>query len=266
MELCFLPNEILILIAESREERNDCLSLARCCRLFYETLMPLAFTKIELQSNCQYVLSILVHMLYGTIAMLKVWSLNLKLRWCDHPSKPRFKRKLMLEAIRRLTKSEYNIESWENYLREKPDTSGWGPTDGWKALLLTLVPNLEVLSIEGEFISTLRRQVVTKVSRRQRPFATVLALGRLREVSLEAGLSVASGASFLEDDIIPFLSLPTMCELSCRCFYDSGEYGEEQIPTKCDIDDLAFWDCNSQTGFRSIVHACKKTEEILLSS
>ncbi|RDW68880.1 uncharacterized protein DSM5745_08640 [Aspergillus mulundensis] len=257
MDLCSLPNDILILIAESLEERNDRLSLARCCHHFHDVLMPVAFTNIDVQSNCPFVLSCLVHLIlrnprYGE----SVRSLNLAFWLCDHPLKCRFKRKLMLGAIRRLTQNEEDIEAWENCLRDKPETGGWGQADGWRAMLLTLVPNLEVLSIHGELVSALRGKIVTRASRGEKPFNTVPVLGHLREVNLRGWLEHAPAS--LEDDIIPFLTFPTMRELSLTELYDDGKCEDNELPTESGISKLAFWESNSQTGFRSIVRACKE--------
>lgn len=63
-------------------------------------------------------------------------------------TKARFNRELLTRALQRIAHTEEELVEWRDDLEGNP-TDGWGgyTEDVWRAVLLSLVPNLETLEV-----------------------------------------------------------------------------------------------------------------------
>lgn len=184
--LTSLPNEILINITGFLDEQKDRVHLAASCRHFRNVLLPYAFTSIFMNSDCRWTLSCLVDtLLRKPRCGAAVRSLSLIGGPCRHSRKLRFNRELLTRALQRIAHTEEELVEWRDDLEGNP-TDGWGgyTEDVWRAVLLSLVPNLETLEVGWYPTQKYTEKILSKAPNHETPFDVRRAFTRLRSVSI----------------------------------------------------------------------------------
>lgn len=285
--LTSLPNEVLIDITGFLDHREDRVHLAASCRHFHNVLLPYAFTSISMNSNCEWVLSCLVHtLLQQPRCGAAVRSLSLTVCRCRHSRKLRFDRELLTGALQRIAHTEeelvkwrddlagkytdasdlYSKDAWLDYLEEK-STDEWGlyTRDAWRAVLLSLVPNIETLTIEWHPSEKHTQKVFSRALNHEKPFDTRPAFTRLRSISIQEW--EYDDAVIKACDIVNSLRFPSLRQFSCCGVADFADDDEVSRITKlrafAKVTDIAFYNSNSTNGFSSFVLACEKLQSFV---
>ncbi|RDW68881.1 uncharacterized protein DSM5745_08641 [Aspergillus mulundensis] len=261
-EFTSLPNEILILIAESICNRDDRLNLARCSKQLYETLMPVAFSCISVPpSHSLWRISVLVHLLLRKPQYAEAVRI-LDMGECgDNPFRNfRYKRRLILEALKRVTLTEEALSDWENRLRGNGKYGPGAQHDGWCALLLTTLSSVEVLNIgRGDDTNHHQQMVLDGVLHKKKPFDRLPILRRLREFAMmdsdNPGEHLHFGAGIPLDLVLAFFEIPTMRKLSCYDVFNQGP--EIRVSGYSNITHFTIRSSFCQSGFSGLIRACK---------
>ncbi|KAL2825738.1 hypothetical protein BDW59DRAFT_145866 [Aspergillus cavernicola] len=263
--LSTLPSEILIIISSQLESQIDRLSLAGCSHRFRTLLLPHAFTSITIRKDCTWSLSSLVHILVRSPTFahhVLSLSLNTDNNHCQHPHKIQINEETMQEVLKNLGLTEEDTPKWENDLRGKVEGSWEGQQqDAWSAILLTLLPNLEVLQMEWGHEVDHRRTVLERASRSEGPVDTRPTFSRLREVYIRSyetytGISVS--------DVFPFFRFPSMRKFSSHVvIYGHKHEKTAEIPGDCNVTDLALYSSSPTSGFAGLISRCARLESFI---
>lgn len=265
--LASLPNEILIHITGFLADQKDRVHLVGSCRHFRDVLLPYAFTSIAVNSNCRWTLSCLVHtLLQKPRCGAAVRSLSLINGHCTHSEKLRLNRALLTRALKRIAHTEEELVEWRDNLEGK-STDRWdGHTeDAWRAVLLSLAPNLETLTIEWHTAEKYTGKVLTRASNREKPFDTHPAFARLRSVSIPEW--DCDDTPIIADDILHFFRFSSLRQFSAYGVADGADEDEastmKNLGALSNVTDVSFYGSNSANGFSSSVLACQKLQSFV---
>lgn len=265
--LTSLPNEILINITGFLDEQKDRVHLAASCRHFRNVLLPYAFTSIFMNSDCRWTLSCLVDtLLRKPRCGAAVRSLSLIGGPCRHSRKLRFNRELLTRALQRIAHTEEELVEWRDDLEGNP-TDGWGgyTEDVWRAVLLSLVPNLETLEVGWYPTQKYTEKILSKAPNHETPFDVRRAFTRLRSVSIPEW--DCDDTPINACDIMNSFGFPSLQQFSGYGVADFADNDEVSRITKLgafsNVNDIFFYGSNSTNGFASFVLVCEKLQSFV---
>jgi hypothetical protein len=96
--------------------------------------------------------------------------------------------------------------------------------DAWRAVLLSLVPNLETLTMEWHPVEKYTGKILTRASNREMPFDTHPAFTRLRSVSIPEW--DCDDTPIIADDIMHFFRFSSLRQFSAYGVADSAHEDE----------------------------------------
>ncbi|KAL4876357.1 hypothetical protein BJY04DRAFT_223145 [Aspergillus karnatakaensis] len=279
-----LPNEIYILIAGFVQSPTDRLNLALCSKQLHQLLIPQAYESILVRSSCIRALSRLAATLYrNKRAAAAVRSLRFSNQNCSHKQKLFIDRELMAEFTGKISSrveeeeeeeeedwtdteeddGESNMEAQEEW-KDAELVNEWRDTllgrrneisgeqcDAWMAVLLTLMPKVEILHMSLDQSTKYRQQIL------QSPH---LALGRLFTCLKEVTIPCSKTAVGVDvQEIMPFFKLPVMKKL-VSCWVNDFGPPDDQKGRDSSIADLRAQNCNSRTGCQRMILSCSALE------
>lgn len=249
--LTSLPNEILINITGFLDN----------------VLLPYAFTSIFMNSDCRWTLSCLVDtLLRKPRCGAAVRSLSLIGGPCRHSRKLRFNRELLTRALQRIAHTEEELVEWRDDLEGNP-TDGWGgyTEDVWRAVLLSLVPNLETLEVGWYPTQKYTEKILSKAPNHETPFDVRRAFTRLRSVSIPEW--DCDDTPINACDIMNSFGFPSLQQFSGYGVADFADNDEVSRITKLgafsNVNDISFYGSNSTNGFASFVLVCEKLQSFV---
>ncbi|KAJ0425630.1 hypothetical protein BJY00DRAFT_184515 [Aspergillus carlsbadensis] len=258
--LTSLPAELLLLTTSHLDNQKDILNLASTTRALHALLYPHAFTSLILDEGSVYQLTRLVHVLARNPHCARAVRI---LQFDDLPrvgSRVRKEEKVkydpevirpVLERMASALSSSSNtmVAKWEDVLRTGDDT------EPWIALILTLVPNVEDLSLTFNYLSFYIRKLFSMMdtatetggassalpgpgSPTKEPQPLVL-FSRLRTLSAR-WYDTENGVS--SSYLLPFFRLPSLREFNGVSITDGRPADEYELRGDGPPEDCYYYD------------------------
>ncbi|RAL08077.1 uncharacterized protein BO97DRAFT_399005 [Aspergillus homomorphus CBS 101889] len=246
--MCPLNNDILLLIFDQVDKKQDCLTLLLICRQWYSLLLTKAYQSVRLGSDQ-------IHLLVRSVQnnpeiSHAIKDLSITSGWRsenDYNVEP------LIDTVKQVSPGDW--ERWVDGLRD-------GEGDAWLAILTLFVTSVTSLSLNISGDSRFFLPMVARVAARDKPFDSKSVLQHLKIVELETD---DLKNSYYATDCLPFLKLPSM-----RMFRASGlceeQRGEPAFskpgPRTSGVIELDFGlgPCNGRKGMNDFIAACANLE------
>ncbi|KAL2817166.1 hypothetical protein BJX63DRAFT_117766 [Aspergillus granulosus] len=202
-----LPNDVILLIGDYLENREDCYNAVLINRRFHTLFSRALFRSATLKKLAQ-VQSILKAIVRQPRLASVVRSLDLS-RWESAPAQPPFSsddRAQLFAWAKTFSHSDEEYVQWERDLLN-------GTEEAWIALLVSLANNIRKLQLsyprENRYLDRMFDRAANRESFHDRP-----AFLRLEEVALSHMVDAESKGSFSPAQLKPFFQMPSVRTVS----------------------------------------------------
>ncbi|KAL5342190.1 hypothetical protein BJX70DRAFT_338122 [Aspergillus crustosus] len=242
MMLLSLPNEILIVIVHGILDRKDKVNLASCSRRLLELLLPYAYETVTVNSTCKQAVSRLTTTVIRNKTLAPaVRHIRLIEGSCKHRRKLLVHRQVIDYALQ-FASTDCETQEWRDALLGRGIKWCDGQGDAWKAVLFSLLRNLETLEMYWEDVIEFQLRVFERAAMQRNHTEDRQVLPRLQDVRLLGGerLDVA--------EVKIFFLLPSMRKLSCY-FINDTPMGDDLPERTSPIRELSLYHSLTSTGF-----------------
>ncbi|KAL4876346.1 hypothetical protein BJY04DRAFT_200062 [Aspergillus karnatakaensis] len=260
MSLARFPAELLLLITSYIQDHKDILSLACSCRAFYPLLLPKVFTSLDLITHRSGHLSLLIHTLASNPDLAReVRSLSVSI-WFRRTKNVRFEAAVIGALLKDALGPEEDLSAWELRVQERDNN------DAAAILLLSLLPNLENLTLKVHEFSNYTLEWMARVAQQKLPF--LRNLKSFTPVCSDLDYGLTSG------QFVPIFRLPSLRRFHGYMIFDDGasdaEYDDadnfhtsHHIPNEerfSDITEISLAISGARRGFADLICATKRLE------
>ncbi|KAJ5549891.1 hypothetical protein N7461_004589 [Penicillium sp. DV-2018c] len=264
-----LPTELLLSIASYLDDHKNTLRLASSCRAFYSLLLPTAYASLDLTSDLSGDLSLLVETLARKPALAQAVRTLSVSHWHREPGgrNPRYEQETILPVLKSVLAPDKRLWIWE-WVLERYDDAAW---DAWTTLLVSLLPNLQDLTLDINDFSTYTLKWMAKVAQEESS-----ALSKLRNLTVTCENLSSTRGGFSSSLFLPLFRLPSLRSFCGHMIIDDDmddewrEYNAlvstSHLPENIgysNVTEIHLRTCYSLRGFEDFINAPKRLESFI---